>query len=35
MAFNLGMLTVDENTTTKFEEQTIAKSNAEEWLKKF
>ena len=35
MAFCLRLLAIDENNVTNFQEQTIAKNNAEEWLKKF
>ena len=35
IAFNLRLLVIDDSTATKFEEQTIAKNNAEDWLKKY
>ena len=35
MAFQFRALTIDDSTAKKFSEQTQAKIEAEEWLKKF
>ena len=35
MAMQIGLLTIDDSTATKYKEQTIAKVNAEEGLKEY